>query len=284
MSINQITVMGNLGDDPKMTVFDDGNKVVRLKIATNSSWKDKNTGEKREDTEWHTAYLRNRLAEVAQEYLKKGDKVYISGKMRSRKYINEKEETHWITEIHGKKMLMVSTGRSHKDKAGYAEQPVSASIDTRDHKLTTNQGDLNNNLGAIDSNPVIENGGLADQKDQVANNQSADGVKIDGKGTLVEKEMASNGNEQPSIEEGTPVVEEGREIENRLDGSTSEDNVDSPTAVSNENATNTEEVDDLDIEIDCSEDITDEFNRKALEASEQDDKTDIGDLPSWLIP
>lgn len=272
MSINQITVMGNLGDDPRMTIFDDGNKVVKLKIATNSYWKDKRTGEKKEETEWHTTYLRNRLAEVAQEYLKKGDKVYISGKMRCRKYVNEKEETHWITEIHGKKMLMISTGRSRNNQRDYAEQSDSTSNSSYE--------------------PIIDQASLSDNtvtsNNELVEEQSTDDIKAYDNSALIEKEAVSDSNDQPTAEASAPAVDEKPEIENISDanGSTDEDNVDSPTVVSNEKIASTEDVliDDLDIEVDCSEDITDEFNRKALEASEQDDRAEISDLPSWLIP
>lgn len=269
MSINQISVIGNLGDDPKMTMFDDGNKVVKLKVATNSSWKDKRTGEKKEETEWHTAYLRNRLAEVAQDYLKKGDKVYISGKMRCRKYINEKDETHWITEIHGSKMLMISTGRSNKGQSGNSEQAYSNPMTVEDN-----------------SNVNVDSTVVASKNESAVEIPASDQTSNHDSNTAAQEETVSSSVEQPTVAIIAPDTEEKSETQSGSDGSTAVDKVDSPTAVDNEDIHEAEEfiIDDSDIEIDCSEDVTDEFNRKALEASEQDDKADISDLPSWLIP
>ena len=84
--INKVILIGNLGQDPEVRYMPNGNAVANISIATSESWRDKNTGEQKEMTEWHRVVLYRRLAEVAGEYLKKGAKVYIEGKLRTRKW------------------------------------------------------------------------------------------------------------------------------------------------------------------------------------------------------
>ena len=85
-SVNKVILVGNLGKDPDVRYLPDGGAVVNLALATSSSWKDKNTGEKREETEWHRVVIYGRLAEIAGEYCKKGRSVYIEGRLKTRKW------------------------------------------------------------------------------------------------------------------------------------------------------------------------------------------------------
>ncbi len=98
-SVNKVILVGNLGKDPEVRYLPDGGAVVNLSIATSSSWKDKNTGEKREETEWHRVVMYNRLAEIAGEYCKKGRSVYIEGKLKTRKWQDKDGQDKYTTEI-----------------------------------------------------------------------------------------------------------------------------------------------------------------------------------------
>ncbi len=89
-SVNKVILVGNLGRDPEVRHSPDGMAVCSVSVATTTSWKDKSTGEKRDDTEWHRVVFYNRLAEVAGEYLKKGSSIYIEGKLKTRKYQDKK--------------------------------------------------------------------------------------------------------------------------------------------------------------------------------------------------
>ena len=99
-SVNKATILGNLGADPEVRTFDNGGKVCNLRIATSEAWKDKNTGEKKEKTEWHTvAIFSDGLVGVAERYLKKGSKVYIEGKLQTRKWQDQSGNDRYSTEI-----------------------------------------------------------------------------------------------------------------------------------------------------------------------------------------
>jgi single-strand DNA-binding protein len=84
--INKVIIVGNLGNDPETRYMPSGSAVTNLTVATNESWKDKQTGEQKDRTEWHKVAMFNRLAEIAAEYLRKGSQVYIEGKLRTRKW------------------------------------------------------------------------------------------------------------------------------------------------------------------------------------------------------
>jgi single-strand DNA-binding protein len=85
-SLNKVTLIGNLGRDPETRYTPDGSAITNLSIATTSSWKDKSSGEKKEETEWHRLVFYNRLAEIAGEYLKKGSSIYVEGRLKTRKW------------------------------------------------------------------------------------------------------------------------------------------------------------------------------------------------------
>lgn len=99
-SVNKVILIGNLGRDPEVRSFQNGGKVVNLRIATSDSWKDKNTGEKKESTEWHSVAIFNEgLANVAERYLRKGSKVYIEGALKTRKWQDASGNDRYSTEI-----------------------------------------------------------------------------------------------------------------------------------------------------------------------------------------
>ncbi len=99
-SINKVILIGNLGRDPEVRNTQDGSKVVNLNLATSESWRDRNTGERRERTEWHRIVIFNdKLAEVAEQYLRKGSKIYIEGQLQTRKWTDQSGQEKYTTEI-----------------------------------------------------------------------------------------------------------------------------------------------------------------------------------------
>jgi len=107
--VNKVIVVGNLGKDPEMRYMPSGGAVANLTIATSESWKDKNTGEQREETEWHRVVMFNRLGEIAGEYLKKGSKIYIEGRLKTRKWQDNNGQDRYTTEIVASEMQMLDS-------------------------------------------------------------------------------------------------------------------------------------------------------------------------------
>jgi single-strand DNA-binding protein len=99
-SVNKVILIGNLGADPEVRTFQNGGKVCNLRIATSETWKDRNTGERREKTEWHSvAIFSEPLARVAEQYLRKGSKVYIEGQLETRKWQDQNGQDRYTTEV-----------------------------------------------------------------------------------------------------------------------------------------------------------------------------------------
>lgn len=99
-SVNKVILVGNLGRDPESRSFSNGGKVVNLRIATSESWKDRNTGERKEKTEWHSVAIFNEgLANVAERFLRKGSKVYIEGQLQTRKWQDQQGQDRYSTEV-----------------------------------------------------------------------------------------------------------------------------------------------------------------------------------------
>lgn len=99
-SVNKVILVGNLGRDPEVRTFSNGGKVCNLRIATSETWRDRNTGERKERTEWHSvAIFQEGLVKVAEQYLRKGSKVYIEGKLQTRKWQDQSGQDRYTTEI-----------------------------------------------------------------------------------------------------------------------------------------------------------------------------------------
>lgn len=99
-SVNKVILIGNLGRDPEVRSFQNGGKVCNLRIATSETWKDRNTGERRERTEWHSVAIFNEnLARLAEQYLRKGSKVYVEGKLETRKWQDQSGQDRYSTEV-----------------------------------------------------------------------------------------------------------------------------------------------------------------------------------------
>ena len=142
--LNKVMIIGNLGADPEVKQFNNGGSIANITVATSEQWTDKQSGEKREATEWHRISLANRLGEIAAQYLRKGSKVYIEGKLSTRKYQAQDGTDRYVTEIKAFSMQML-------DSANEGQKP-------------NNQGNQNNNQ---------QNGGYSNQQQDNYNRQPA---------------------------------------------------------------------------------------------------------------
>lgn len=127
-SVNKVILVGNLGADPEVRYMPSGGAVATLNIATSEMWKDKQSGAQQEKTEWHRVVLFNKLGEIAGEYLKKGAKVYIEGKLRTRKWQDKSGQDRYTTEIVADEMQMLDraaggAGSYSNDNRGFESQP-----------------------------------------------------------------------------------------------------------------------------------------------------------------
>ena len=99
-SVNKVILVGNLGRDPEIRSTQDGTRIANLSLATSENWRDRNTGERRERTEWHRVVIFNeRLAEVAEKYLRKGSKIYVEGQLQTRKWTDQSGQDRYTTEV-----------------------------------------------------------------------------------------------------------------------------------------------------------------------------------------
>ena len=130
-SVNKVILVGNLGRDPEVRTMQNGNKVANLSVATSERWKDRNTGEMNERTEWHRVVMFDRLAEIAEQYLRKGSKVYLEGQLQTRKWEDQSGQEKYSTEVvlrgFNANMTMLD-GRSGGDSGGgYDDAPARSS-------------------------------------------------------------------------------------------------------------------------------------------------------------
>lgn len=133
--INKVILIGNLGADPEIRHMPNGAAVANINLATSESWKDKNTGELQERTEWHRVVLFQRLAEIVAEYLKKGSKVYIEGRLQTRKWQDKTTgQDRYTTEIIANEMQMLDSrgGSAGSDAPSFAKQNTSATQSKRE--------------------------------------------------------------------------------------------------------------------------------------------------------
>jgi len=117
-SVNKVILVGNLGRDPEMRAFPSGDQICNLRLATTDKWRDKQSGEMREHTEWHSIVFGGRLAEIAGQYLKKGSQVYVEGSLRTRKWQDkETGQDRYATEIRGDTMQMLGSREGRGEPA-----------------------------------------------------------------------------------------------------------------------------------------------------------------------
>lgn len=125
-SVNKVILVGNLGADPEVRRLNSGDPVVNIRIATSESWRDRNSGERREKTEWHNVVIFNEnLAKVAEQYLKKGMKVYVEGQLQTRKWQDQNGQDRYTTEIvlqkfRGELQMLDSRGQGEGGQVGYS--------------------------------------------------------------------------------------------------------------------------------------------------------------------
>ncbi|ENU29130.1 MULTISPECIES: single-stranded DNA-binding protein [Acinetobacter] len=116
--VNKVILVGTLGKDPETKTFPNGGSLTQFSIATSESWTDKSTGERKEQTEWHRIVLHNRLGEIAQQYLRKGSKVYIEGSLRTRQWTDQNGQERYTTEIRGDQMQMLDSRQQSSEQSG----------------------------------------------------------------------------------------------------------------------------------------------------------------------
>ena len=117
-SVNKVILVGNLGADPEVKSFQNGGRIANLRIATSEDWKDRQTGEKRERTEWHQVVLQSDgLVGVAERFLRKGSKVFVEGKLQTRKWQNQSGQDQYTTEIRGFEMQMLDGKQDGQQQA-----------------------------------------------------------------------------------------------------------------------------------------------------------------------
>ncbi len=124
-SVNKVILVGNLGRDPETRFSPDGAAICNVSLATTSQWKDKTSGERKEETEWHRVVFYNRLAEIAGEYLKKGRSIYVEGRLKTRKWQDKEGQDRWSTEIVADQMQMLGSreeGGGGGGGGGYGRQ------------------------------------------------------------------------------------------------------------------------------------------------------------------
>ena len=119
--VNRVILIGTLGKDPETKTFANGGSLTQFSIATSESWTDKNSGERKEQTEWHNIVLQNRLGEIAQQYLKKGSKVYIEGSLNTRKWTDQNGQERYTTQIKGSQLQMLDSANGNNQQQ--AQQP-----------------------------------------------------------------------------------------------------------------------------------------------------------------
>ncbi len=138
-SVNKVILIGNLGKDPEIRHFENGGVLASFPIATSESYTDRQTGEKKENTDWHDIVLWRGLAEVAEKYLHKGTKIYVEGKLKKRSYQDREGNTRYVTEVVGEELTILSrpdnepktnnpypkdsTSTKPSDTAGFSVQP-----------------------------------------------------------------------------------------------------------------------------------------------------------------
>ncbi|TCB81155.1 single-stranded DNA-binding protein [Acinetobacter sp. ANC 4173] len=160
--VNKVILVGTLGRDPETKTFPNGGSLTQFSIATSDSWTDKSTGERKEQTEWHRIVLHNRLGEIAQQYLRKGSKVYIEGSLRTRQWTDQNGQERYTTEIRGEQMQMLDSNRQQgegvpSDNAGF-NQPRFNNNQNSGYGNNTGYNNNNNqgygNTGGFNNNPA----------------------------------------------------------------------------------------------------------------------------------
>ena len=144
--INKVIIVGNCGQDPETRYMPSGGAVTNLSLATTESWKDKNTGQQQERTEWHRVVFFNRLAEIAGEYVKRGSKIYVEGSLRTRKWQDrDSGQDRYTTEIVANEMQMLDSKGSSAGDVSASQPNPSSSFSVEKSKSSQNLNTNTNN-------------------------------------------------------------------------------------------------------------------------------------------
>ncbi len=161
-ALNKVQVIGNVGQDPEIRYMPSGGAVANLTIATSEKWKDKNTGEQKEETEWHKIAVFGKLAEIIGEYVRKGSKIYIEGKLKTRKWTDQQGQEKYTTEIvvdgfSGSMIMLDSKGGNQSQ--GQSNQQVA-----QNHQQSPQQGGYAPQQHNNQYQPQQQQGGYAPQQ------------------------------------------------------------------------------------------------------------------------
>jgi single-strand DNA-binding protein len=147
--LNKVTLIGNLGADPEVRYMPAGDAVANITLATSMRWKDKQTGERKESTEWHRVVFYRRLAEIAGEYLKKGSQVYVEGHLRTRKWQDQNGQDRYTTEIIADEMHMLGSRTGGTSSFGGDQPPAGYSAPSSKPAYQSQQPPQQNNSGSM---------------------------------------------------------------------------------------------------------------------------------------
>jgi single-strand DNA-binding protein len=183
--VNKVIILGNLGKDPEVRFMPNGGGVANLTIATSESWKDKQTGEQKEKTEWHRVVMFGKLAEIAGEYLKKGSKVYIEGALQTRKWQNQQGQDQYTTEIvvqgfNGTLQMLDSRGGSGAGAGDFNQQNSQQSGGFQQQQQAPQQSGSFNQQAAPQqayNKPAQQSGGFQQQPTQQSSSQQSGGFQ-----------------------------------------------------------------------------------------------------------
>jgi single-strand DNA-binding protein len=152
-SVNKVIILGNLGMDPEVRSFPNGGKVCNLRIATSENWKDRNTGERREKTEWHSvAIFSEPLVRIAEQYLKKGSKVYIEGQLETRKWQDQSGQDRYTTEVvlrpYTSTLTMLDSRGESSSQGGYMGESNDSDYSSDTSETSSNTSNENSSPSA----------------------------------------------------------------------------------------------------------------------------------------
>lgn len=184
--VNKVFIIGTLGADPEVKQFQNGGSITIISVATSEQWNDKQTGEKREATEWHRIQFNNKLAEIAAQYLRKGSQVYVEGKLKTRKYQDQNGQDRYVTEIHAHEMQMLGGKGDNTQQQNNHQQP---------HPNPYAQAALNTAQNVVQNTPV----------GQAINQQFANGQSVPSAYQNNPQFAPQNPNQQqPNFSQGVP--------------------------------------------------------------------------------
>ncbi len=206
--VNKVILVGNLGQDPEVRYMPNGNGVANISIATTDSWKDKNTGQLQERTEWHRVVLFGKLAEVAGEYLRKGSQVYIEGRLQTRKWTDQSGQEKYTTEIvvdMGGQMQMLG-GRGEQQGQGGGQYQGGQQHQNNYGQQSYNQAPQQQYSQPQQSQSNQQQGGFAPQQSQ-QNSQQSSGFGGQSQGGFAPQQNQNNGQSGGSSNPMEPPID-----------------------------------------------------------------------------